>query len=91
MEAKLELGKIVIRASVVELHSVADLWKKMGMLRPGFRITDAPALAMEMVRLMNEADEDGATFLNMMFGEVLYEALEQRLPGIEEADNADHK
>ncbi len=84
--AVVEDGCIVIRVAIEALDTIIDgvvaLYDEDG--EPLFKVTDCPKFAADLVRSLNEEDEQGTTRIHLMFDDAIEHAVEYGAEGIEE-------
>lgn len=86
-KATIKGGAIVIRVAIKALPVVVEGAWALGSLDTRWKITDAPAFAEDLVRALNDEDEQGTTMIHKMFDAAINEALEQGAEGIEEHED----
>jgi hypothetical protein len=88
-EAVIEDGAIVIRVPLTALPQVVEGAWALGSLETRYVVTDTEAFAKDLVRALNDEDEQGTTLVHKMFDDAINEALEQGAEGIEEDPEED--
>jgi hypothetical protein len=88
-EAFIEKGEIVIRIAIDVLPSAYQAGIDIGAIEPGFKITNARKFAPEVVRALNDEDEEGTTPIHRLFDAACEEAIEQGAEGVEESPETD--
>lgn len=83
-EAFIEKGEIVIRIAVGALPTAYQAGIDLGVHEPGFKIANARAFAKDLVRALNDEDEEGTTPIHRLFDAAMDEAIEQGAEGVEE-------
>jgi hypothetical protein len=83
-EAVIEGDEIVIRLPINVIEHAYSAGVDAGAIRPGFRVTDARMFAPEVVRALNDEDEEGTTPIHHLFDDAFTEAIEQGAEGVEE-------
>ena len=86
-QAVIEDGVIVIRLAVDAIPSAVRGGVDMMAIDPPFRVTNAKAFAKDVVRALNDEDEDGTTPIHRMFDAAFNEAAEWGADGIETEDD----
>lgn len=86
-EAFIEKGEIVIRVAVKALPLAYEAGTDLGVHEPGFKITNARAFAKDLVRALNDEDEQGTNPIHRLFDDAMAEAIEQGADGVEEDDD----
>jgi hypothetical protein len=86
-EAVIEGDSIVIRVAIDALPMIVEgAWAAGGMdLR--LKVTDAKTFAKDLVRTLNDEEEDGTTPIHKMFDAAIWEASEQGADGIDEHED----
>lgn len=82
--AAIEGGDLVIRLRIANIPSAFQGGVDCGAIEPGFKVVDAQAFALEVLRALNDEDEDGTTPVHRMFDAAFEEAVEQGAEGVEE-------
>lgn len=85
--AVIEDGAIVIRLPIANLPVIVDAGWAGGKIEPRMKVTDAEEFAKELVRALNDEEEDGTTRIHLMFDAALEFAFEQGAEGIEIHEN----
>lgn len=86
-EAFIENDTITICVQVAALADVVEGWWVSGNSDTRWKVTDPEAFAKEIVRALNEEDEQGNTMIHGMFDDALSNAIEQGADGIEEHED----
>jgi hypothetical protein len=85
-KAVIEDGSIVIRVAIEALPTIIEgvgaLWNSEG--NPGFKITNVEEFAADLVRALNNEEEDGTTPIHTMVDAAIFDAIEQGALGVEE-------
>ena len=89
-EARIEKGEIVIRVPVAYLQVIADGAHALNGLSMRWKITDPKMFAREIVRSINNEDEQGTTPFHKMFDAAMEHAIEYGAEGVEEHPKQDH-
>lgn len=88
-QAIIEDGAIIVRIPLENLPQVVEGAWALGSLESRWKVTDAQVFATELVRALNDEDEQGTTRIHKMFDAAINEALEQGAEGIEEHEDQD--
>lgn len=88
-EAVIADGCIVISLPIKNLPMAVKLGSDIMAIDPPLRVTDAKALAKEMVSALNAEDEEGTTAIHRLFDQAVSDAAEQGAEGIEPAPEED--
>lgn len=88
-QAIIENDEIVIRVPFKYLPTIVEGAWALNALDKRFKLTDAALFAKNMVRALNDEDEQGTTMIHKMFDKAINEALEQGAEGIEEHEDQD--
>lgn len=83
-QAVIEDGNIVIRVPIDALQTVIDGATALNGLYERWLITDKDVFAAEVVRSINDEDEQGTTPFHKMFDRAMSHAIDQGAQGIEE-------
>jgi hypothetical protein len=86
-EASIERGQVVIRVPIKNLPLALKAGIDLGYIDPGVKITNAQAFAKDLVRALNDEDEEGTTPIHRLLDEAITEAIEQGAEGVTEDDS----
>lgn len=78
---------IVIRVPITYLPIIIEGAWALNALDTRFKLTDAALFAKDLVRALNDENEEGTTMVHKMFDAAINEALEQGADGIEEHED----
>ena len=87
--ALIENDEIIIRVPVKYLPVIVEGAWALNALDKRFKLTDAALFAQDLVRALNDENEEGTTMIHKMFDAAINEALEQGADGIEEHEDQD--
>lgn len=82
-------GAVVISVALAALPMVVEGAWASGNLQPRYKVTNVNEFAAELVRALNDEEEDGTTRVHRMFDSAIDEAINQGAEGIEEHENQD--
>ena len=85
--AVIENGSITIRVPIDNLSAVVEGAWASGGLDTRFKVTDAPELAKELCRTLNDEDGEGTTPIHRLFDAAINEAMWRGAEGIEEHED----
>jgi hypothetical protein len=88
-QAVIEGDAVVIRLPIANLPVAVSGAASLGTLDPPFKVTDASAFAKDLVRQLNDEDDEGTTMVHKMFDQAFNDAAEQGADGITEFDDTD--
>jgi hypothetical protein len=88
-QATIEDGTIVIRVPIDALQHVVDGATALNGLDTRWLVTDPSAFAKEIVRSINDEDEQGTTRFHKMFDKAMAHAIEQGAEGVDEHPEQD--
>lgn len=83
-KADLVDGEIVIRLPVDNLGCALEGAWALHYIDAHFTVTDPQAFAKEVMRSLNNEDEQGTTLIHRMFDKAMLDAIEQGAEGVEE-------
>ena len=82
-DAVIRKGLIIIEVPIDALQTIADGAWFLGGLAPRAKIIDKKAFAKDLVRALNDEDEQGTTMIHSMFDRAIGEAWDNGAEGIE--------
>lgn len=88
-DALIKGGYIVIRVPISALPVAYQAGIDSGFIEPRYRITNAKAFAKDVVRALNDEEEDGTTPIHRLMDKACEEAIEQGAEGVEEFNEDD--
>jgi len=89
-EASIEQGSIVIRLPVVNIPKAYRAGVDLGCIpTDGWKVTNAVAFARDVVRALNDEDEQGTTPIHRLFDAAFSSAVEQGSEGAAEVEDAE--
>ncbi len=83
-------GEIIITVPIEALQTVVDGAHALGSLDTRWMVTAPDVFARDLIRALNDEDEQGTTPIHRLFDAAINEALEQGAEGIEEHPEQDH-
>lgn len=86
-QAVIEGDQIVIRLPIENLPVAVEGARSLQTLEGRWKVTDANAFAKDLVRALNDEDEEGTTMVHKMFDKGFNEAFEQGPDGVEEIED----
>ncbi|HVJ31628.1 MAG TPA: hypothetical protein VND94_00815 [Terriglobia bacterium] len=87
--AVIEDGAVIIRVSLAALPAVVEGAWAIRALETRFKVTATDIFAKELVRALNDEDEQGTTMIHKMFDAAINEAIEQGAEGVEKHEQQD--
>lgn len=82
--AVISKGEIVIRVPIDALQAIADGAYALHGLSCRMKVTDNKTFAREIVRSINDEDEQGTTRFHKMFDSAMEHAIDQGADGVED-------
>ena len=81
-QAKIEKNEIVIRVDISSLKIIVDAGPHGDLMK----VTNAKKFAKELVRELNDEEEDGTTAIHRMFDDAILMAYEHGAEGVKDQD-----
>ena len=85
-EAAIEDDQIVIRVSIAAIPDAVRAGVDLLAIDPPFKVTDPVLFAPELIRALNDEDEEGTTPIHRLFDAAAIAAFEQGAEGAEEVE-----
>ena len=89
-EAFIENDTITICVQISALADVVEGWWTSGNSGTRYKVTNPESFAKEVVRALNDEDEQGNTMIYDMFDNAFENAINQGADGIEEHGEQEH-
>jgi len=83
----IEGDDIVIRIAIDTLPIAFAGGVDLGSIPAGYKITDPKIFAVEVVRALEDGDEEGTTDIHRLFDKAMWDAVENGAEGCEEIED----